>query len=79
MIKRTKQRQEMMKAKPKPGVDVLLCSKQENESETHPSNSSQASDVDDGKVQFYHFKEKRTPNEKENDAGIYLAIFCAVG
>ena len=69
----------MMKAKSKPGVDALLYSKQENENETHPTNSSQTSDVDDGKVQSYDFKEKRTLNEKENDAGIYLAIFCAVG
>lgn len=61
----------MMKAKPNCGVGALSCNKPENE--THPSNSSQASEIDDRKVQCV-FEVERTLNEKENNAGIDLTI-----
>ena len=67
MIKRTKQRQEMMKTKPNSGVGTLLCGKQEN-----PSNSSEVSDIQHEKEQLCNFDGKKTTNGKENVSGIFF-------
>ncbi|XP_046438259.1 anillin-like [Daphnia pulex] len=67
MIKRTKQRQEMMKVKPNSGLGSLSSSKLENQ--TIPSNSSQISDIDEN-IPLCNFEEKRNVIRKENDAGI---------
>jgi hypothetical protein len=69
MIKRTKQRQEMMKVKPNSGLGSLSSSKLENQ--TIPSNSSQISDIDEN-IPLCNFEEKRNVIGKENDAGICL-------